>query len=697
MRTEAMRSVTVVSLMVFAASCQCGGPGGNGKRCTKDSDCNLATEACVNNACTATGFGDGGFVGGDGGVVDSDVVSIEIAPRDVVLTTSVGMPVGQDFTATLKKKDGSAVPVSTMALWSVNVRSLGDIRPDTGRFLAAGTQAGKVDVSVTVTTRAGQVLSDKTSLTVTLKSVTAGTGVPPDIDTTFPMTTPGTATQAAGLVYPLNKAVMPQNVFPADIQWLNGGAGDVFRITLKKPNVTVVRYEKATDNSNHFLPEKALWNPFAQSNPEADGEISVDRWVSGMATAYSGEPVTVKFARAALSGSVYYWAVGKGRIRRIDDGTNQSVAFMDTLPGNSGCIGCHTVSPSGRYMSNILQGGDGPASVVDLTKDLSTMPVSEFPIGDTRFKFSTWSPDEKRIMVNRDRTLVLIDPKTGADVPTTGTPLPSQGATMANWAPDGTVVAHISNAGDWGIGYRGGDLSTIPVTGADAFGPTAVLVANAKAIAGPNLQTLTYPQWTPDSKRIVFGHSVSARAQEQGRLEIVSRDGTGVAAMDTASLTGKELSAYEPRMSPFDSGGYHWVAFLSRRPYGNEKIGNRRGNGDVQSVPQIWVTAVKKSAAAGEDPSAVGYWLPGQDPVSASISAYWAAKACRATGADCSVNSECCSEECRPPSGGGAPVCSPPPPDRCRMEGQTCGGAGDCCSGLECKVNVCTKVDDGIN
>jgi WD40-like Beta Propeller Repeat len=697
MRNHATRTIAVVSLMLVAASCQCGGPGGSGKRCTKDSDCNLATEACVNSVCTATSLGDGGFVGGDGGVVDSDVVSIEIAPRDVTLTTSIGMPVGQDFTATLKKKDGSTVPVSTMALWSVNVRSLGDIRPDTGRFLAAGTQAGKVDVSVTVTTRAGQVLSDKTSLTVTLKSVTAGTGVPVDIDTTFPMTTPGSATQAASLVYPLNKALMPQNVFPADIQWLNGGPGDIFRITLKKSNITVVHYQKATDDKNHFLPEKAQWNPFAQSNPDEDGVITVDRWVSGMATAYSGEPVTVKFARAALSGSVYYWAVGVGRIRRIDDGTNQGVAFMDTLPGNAGCIGCHTVSPSGRYMSNVLSGGDGPGTVVDLTKNLAMNPVTEYPVGPTRFQFSTWSPDEKRIMANRGRNLVLINPTTGQDVPVMGTALPKDGSVQPNWAPDGTTIAFISGSSDWGVDYQGGDISVLPVTGTDTFGAASVLVPNASAVTNPRLKTLTYPQWTPDSKRIVFGHSVNGRAQQQGRLEIVARDGTGVAAMDTASLTGKELSAYEPRMSPFDSGGYHWVAFLSRRPYGNSKVGNRRGNDDLQDVPQIWVTAVKKSASAGEDPSAVGYWLPGQDPRSASISAYWAAKACRATGADCSVNSECCSEECRPPSGGGAPVCSPPPPDRCRMEGQTCGGAGDCCAGFECKVNVCTKVDDGIN
>ena len=37
----------------------------------------------------------------------------------------------------------------------------------------------------------------------------------------------------------------------------------------------------------------------------------------------------------------------------------------------------------------------------------------------------------------------------------------------------------------------------------------------------------------------------------------------------------------------------------------------------------IWVTAIKKDALPGEDPSSVAYWVPGQSTASRNISAYW--------------------------------------------------------------------------
>lgn len=163
---------------------------------------------------------------------------------------------------------------------------------------------------------------------------------------------------------------------------------------------------------------------------------------------------------------------------------------------------------------------------------------------------------------------------------------------------------------------------------------------------------------------------------------MVNKDGTNVVAL--AKLNNGELLAYEPRFSPFDSGGYYWVAFLSRRDYGNAEAGNKGSR-----VAQIWISAIKKNPSAGEDPSEVGYWMTGQNPKSASISAYWAARACRATGSSCGVASECCSGDCRPPAAGGASVCSPPPAERCRIEGQTCGGGGECCTGLSCDQSVC--------
>jgi hypothetical protein len=112
----------------------------------------------------------------------------------------------------------------------------------------------------------------------------------------------------------------------------------------------------------------------------------------------------------------------------------------------------------------------------------------------------------------------------------------------------------------------------------------------------------------------------------------------------------------------------------------------------VNRRQQIWVTAVRTDAPAGEDPSSVPYWLPGQNPRSANISAYWAPRACRVDGESCTVGSECCGGDCRPDATG-ALVCAPPPVERCRVEGETCSTDADCCEDMDltCFAHVCIR------
>ena len=98
------------------------------------------------------------------------------------------------------------------------------------------------------------------------------------------------------------------------------------------------------------------------------------------------------------------------------------------------------------------------------------------------------------------------------------------------------------------------------------------------------------------------------------------------------------------------------------------------------------MTAISNKPQAGQDPSEIPYWLPGQATTSQNISGYWAPKACRKDTEQCSVGSECCGGLCV------AGKCQPPPVDQCRAEGMTCGGGG-CCPGLTCdRNNICTAI-----
>lgn len=703
-----------VVLLILASSCTC---GVQGKLCRVDDDCGAA-QVCIAGKCRAGermgggsaaaggtttqddgGMNTGGGTGTGGGVAGLDAVALEIDPPMAVITTTPGNPMSQRFTAKLRLRDGSFATSGVIPTWTTTSRQLGDIDAVTGDFRATGNQGGTVTIeAAAVVPGSSQTLVGSATLTVNLSRTVTGPGVPATALSNFATLLPFDAAQSANLVYPLDQAVMPQNVFPADLQWLNGAAGDLFRITLKKPNAEVIAFlvHPGAGFTNDWLVDTAAWRGFAQTNPDVEGLITVDRWVAATQAAYRSNEVKVKFAKAALSGSVYYWAVNEGRVYRIDDGTNMRTAFMPTPPPVPGsetarCIGCHTVSPSGRYMAGRMGGGDNFGSVFDLTANLTgDPPPSLFSTSQQKWWFSTWSPREDRLVITTGPSptgFTLLDAMTGQVVQPQGAGLPANNVTHPAWSPDGTAIACIASVSDWGVDYRSGTVSLIPVTAQDTFGAMVpVLSGTSAAIPNrpPNLMAPTYPVWTPDSQRIVFGVGVSARSSQQpALLYIMNRDGTDVRELVKAN-GGLQLS-FEPRFSPFDSGGYYWLAFLSRRDYGNAAAGTRGANRE-----QIWVTAIKKSPLPGEDPSEVGYWLPGQSAQSRNISAYWAARACRSTGASCTVNSECCTNECRSPAGGGPSVCSPPPANMCRVTGQSCSQTSDCCTGNTCANNVCS-------
>lgn len=703
MTTSTFRAACLLALSILASACDCGTPG---IACKTTPDC-PAGQLCIQGLCLK-GKTDGGAPADagsgpvDGGLVPADVVGLEVAPATATLTVSAPAPMPtQDFSATLLKSDGSRVP-NAIAVWSVTPAAFGDIDSVTGRFTANGLQAGTATVTATVgVVGKPQPLSATATVVVKVALVVNGPGAPADAPSRFAALQPFAAGSSANVLYPLDRAVMPQNVFPADVQWDEGQSGDLFRLTLQKPDVTVTAYllHDGAAFLNHWQAAEGPWRAFAQSNPDVEGTLTVDRWVAATQQAFAGKSVRLRFAKAALSGSVYYWSVSDTRIFRIDDGTNQRVNFMPDPPtvsgpgGTANCIGCHTVSPSGRYLAGRMGPGENYGTVFDLTANLAVSPVpSLFPTTTQRWWFSSWNPSETRLVVANGpspTSLALVDPFTGALIPAQGSGLPANNATHPSWAPDNSAIAYVTGASDWGTDYRDGALAVVPITGADSFGaPQTLLAGTAVPNADPMHRAISYPVWTPDSQRLVFAHGFSARSSAQpAQLYIVGRDGTGARALDNANA-GQKLS-FEPRFSPFDSGGYYWLAFLSRRDYGNAQAGTQGSNRE-----QIWVTAIKKNPAPGEDPSEVAYWLPGQSSQSRNISAYWAPRACRQNGTGCGVNSECCSGECSSPGDGGAPVCSPPPPERCRVEGQTCSAGGDCCAGLTCDTNICAA---GIN
>ena len=666
--------------------------------------CNPACEAdhaCVSRQCVPKQIDAG--VEEDPLVMDvpdagfRTMVGIRVTPESADLVSVNGDRVEQVFDVVAVFDDGTTGPIRGREM-RLDPTATGELGPVNGRFVANGIIGGAGTVYATALGPTGASFEATAALSVKLERTIVDASAPRNAPTRFTTTIRDPA-RAAGVLYPLDGAVMPQNVFPARVQWSLGAERDLFRVRLAKPHIVVTAYVANVGASfaNGWQVEVEAWRALAQSDPSAPALISVDRWDASTGEAIADErPVSLRFASAALTGTVYYWDIAAGRIQRIDDGTDVATSFMPTPPparDNSRCVGCHAVSNSGRYMAGRLGGGENIGAIFDLTTDLSGDPpptVYALERGEPsslRWWFSSWSPDDTRLVVSADegatRVMRIYDPLAGLEVPITGD-LPTN-ATHPAWSPNGDRIAYVTNVDGWGGDYSAGDIGILDVTGPDTVGAANIIHTGA-SLAGsmPTGGADSYPSWTPDGARIAFAHGDGCRSEtDHAALYMMNGDGSNVVRLTRANGGGRSDTDFQPRFSPFDAGGYFWLSFLSRRDYGNSRVGTR-GTGRQQ----IWIAAIKKNPAPGEDASEVAYWLPGQDTQSRNISAYWAPRACRADGEACTVGSECCGGDCRP-NAAGALVCSPPPPDRCRQRNESCSRHSDCCDPLECNNNVC--------
>jgi dipeptidyl aminopeptidase/acylaminoacyl peptidase len=177
----------------------------------------------------------------------------------------------------------------------------------------------------------------------------------------------------------------------------------------------------------------------------------------------------------------------------------------------------------------------------------------------------TLSPDGRQFAIVRDEQIELVSSDGGWPQVLTSTGGGKQGI---KWSPDGRAIAFVSQGAIW----------TVPVTG----GQPAQLTEGRRGAGDPRTAADRDPQWSPDSKWILFVTGQRGNAD----LAIVSADG-----LTTMRLTDSAADEESPAWSPDGTR----IAYIVRAPdcfSGRVAVADfDKATGRLRSDPRILYTS----------------------------------------------------------------------------------------------------------
>lgn len=496
------------------------------------------------------------------------IATLTVDPAELTLANSPDGGVTQQFSAIAELMDGRVVTLDSVE-WSVSNASAGSI--DTAGVFTPSTENGGV-TWVRARFDGIEAVSEVT-LVYTDERNDAG------IDTTL-FDAPETSDQELW-TYPADNVNIPRNTPGIAFQWADLGQSAA-RLHFRSGVTDITIYTSGTS----WTADETTWASIAGTN--AGGTVTVDLSLSVGDQVLSATSRTLNVNRMDGEGSIYYWSTSASGIMKVPYG-GSATAYL-TYDNTGYCIGCHVVR--GDTIAYTYDGGNGGMGMRRLSDGAEIMGYNNSNYGN----FKTFSPDGQYLLTTHEGALLLYDGETGAylgEIATGGT------ATHVDWSPDGTRVALVltdAHTCDWA--FTGGKIAVMDVVGDGQFGSPTVIYDP------PDPYNAYYPAWSPDGDWIAFDLSTSdAYDDSDATLYVVNGDGGTPIALTNANQS-TEITNSWPHWGPLPDDDVLWLAFSSKRAYGNV----------VSGAPQIWVAGFDPALAAqGLDPTWPAFWLPGQD------------------------------------------------------------------------------------
>ena len=463
-----------------------------------------------------------------------------------------------------------------------------------------------------------------------LDAPTGGTPAPKDAPTLFGAAGSGSATGGPCMSEPEMGSLFPRNWLRPRFKFAGAAGQNLFEIRLhaKDEIDDLVVYTTATT----WTMPAAMWT--ALSTHLLDEPITVTiRGATYDGTKLTAGPSigttgTITIAPAAADGSIVYWILpsGAGETSALKGFSVGDESVQDVLkPPQVGaqCIGCHTSSPDGTYVSFSPSdnAGDGSGSAwVDVRsiKDPTQRPpfMTASATGLLARKDQHAGTFSKAHWAAGDRMIVTVLPVAGkaelvwTDLEATN---PAQdvgwgivgrggdpgGAGSPSFSHDGTKLVYFS-APDVGAGTitgGAGEMYIVP-WGAKKGGTATKLAADPAS-------NQYYPQFSADDALVAFNRvprgqtSYNDAAAEVFVVPASGGTPTRLAANDPQACGGQKSpgvtnswAKWSPRATPSGSKTYYWLTFASTRGVGNPQLyvtGIVTEGGKITTYPALYL------------------------------------------------------------------------------------------------------------